>query len=651
MRIIKLQLNNFQGIKELTLAMDGNDTSIYGRNATGKTTIANAITWLLTGKAYTGEKDYSPKTVEGADFQHQAEHSAEMVFTLENGETHSIKKVFKEIWTKKRGRSTAEMTGNTTDCYLNEIPATATDYQKFMNTFIGNAEMIQTLTRPDFFAEVMDWKARREILLGIVGDVSDQEVVKSCDILKELPSMRHVNGRTLSIADLKKLSETRRKEAKASLGGQNERIDENLKAIVDMPISLKEAEKQAADAEAAMIKYHASREKGVDNTDAINDLQAKRVKTIFERNEYVAKIRNEADSQRRVFLDEIGKLQKENNNRQAELNGVDMDIRKFDFQREQMSEQRKAILTEMKTIYDSVFDGETACPLCGAPYAPEKIHELKEKFNRQKSEKLAALNEKGQACSKYKIAEIDKKLCELTTEQEEMKEEIRDRYFRIQKLREKAEAIYIAVDTEDFDRQIKEIEQQIIELEAEERTQEEEDQELIRLQELARVAADDVSVLKRNEAAKQRIEELKKETDKLTAILEEAERAIYLCERFMQAKADMLTEKINEHFETVRFRLFRELMNGGLEDACDVLVHDGKGNFVPFSSANNAARINAGIEIIETIGRAWKRSLPIVIDNAESVNTVRHSDAQQIKLIVTNKDKSLRIETKEQEEK
>ena len=49
-RIKKLALENFKCHKSLTLEFNGGDASIYGDNATGKTSIYDALTWLLFGK-------------------------------------------------------------------------------------------------------------------------------------------------------------------------------------------------------------------------------------------------------------------------------------------------------------------------------------------------------------------------------------------------------------------------------------------------------------------------------------------------------------------------------------------------------------------------------------------------------------------------
>lgn len=49
-RIQSMKLLNFCGIQSLEIQPDGADLSIFGDNATGKTTIANAFAWLFTGK-------------------------------------------------------------------------------------------------------------------------------------------------------------------------------------------------------------------------------------------------------------------------------------------------------------------------------------------------------------------------------------------------------------------------------------------------------------------------------------------------------------------------------------------------------------------------------------------------------------------------
>lgn len=79
-------------------------------------------------------------------------------------------------------------------------------------------------------------------------------------------------------------------------------------------------------------------------------------------------------------------------------------------------------------------------------------------------------------------------------------------------------------------------------------------------------------------------------------------------------------------------------MNGAIEETCIATV-DG----VPFDDLNNAKKITAGLDIINTIAKFKGKSAPIFIDNRESINKLYNIDTQIISLVVTN-DPVLRIE-------
>ena len=103
MELLTLSLENFQGLKHEEIQLDGHSASIYGRNASGKTTIFNAITWLLFGKPSTWAKNWDPKTKGPNGDLHNLEHSATGTFRLDDGQTVILKKTFHEVWKRKRG--------------------------------------------------------------------------------------------------------------------------------------------------------------------------------------------------------------------------------------------------------------------------------------------------------------------------------------------------------------------------------------------------------------------------------------------------------------------------------------------------------------------------------------------------------------------
>ncbi len=122
MKIINIRLTNFQGIPSLEIELDGKSAAIYGDNGTGKTTIFNAITWLLFDKPSTGAKNWSPKT-RGADGEiHNLEHGVTATFALQDGSRVTLGKTLREVWKKKRGSVAAEYSGNTVDYLLDGVP-------------------------------------------------------------------------------------------------------------------------------------------------------------------------------------------------------------------------------------------------------------------------------------------------------------------------------------------------------------------------------------------------------------------------------------------------------------------------------------------------------------------------------------------------
>jgi exonuclease SbcC len=63
-RLNSLRLDNFKGIKHISLDFVNNETTILGANASGKTTIADSFFWLLFDKDSSGRKDFEIKTID-----------------------------------------------------------------------------------------------------------------------------------------------------------------------------------------------------------------------------------------------------------------------------------------------------------------------------------------------------------------------------------------------------------------------------------------------------------------------------------------------------------------------------------------------------------------------------------------------------------
>ena len=68
------------------------------------------------------------------------------------------------------------------------------------------------------------------------------------------------------------------------------------------------------------------------------------------------------------------------------------------------------------------------------------------------------------------------------------------------------------------------------------------------------------------------------------------------------------------------------------------MVYDG----VPYVGLNNGMKINVGIDIINALSRHYGVTVPLFVDNAEGVTRLEQSEAQVIRLFVSESDKELR---------
>ncbi|WBX81325.1 AAA family ATPase [Virgibacillus salarius] len=228
-KLHEIHLRNFKGIKSFSLVADGNTAEIYGDNETGKTSLFDAFVWLLFDKDSQNKKAFDIKTLDrDGNVLHGLEHEVEAAFFINNQKVQ-LKKIFKEKWTKKRGSATSEFTGHTTDYYINEVPSKKKEFETKVQEIVDE-NVFKLLTNPAYFNEQLSKKERRDLLLEIAGDVTDDEVINQNKDLCELESI--LNGR--SIEEHKKVIAAKRKEINKELDKIPVRIDEIQRSVPDL---------------------------------------------------------------------------------------------------------------------------------------------------------------------------------------------------------------------------------------------------------------------------------------------------------------------------------------------------------------------------------------------------------------------------------
>ena len=85
MKLLHLAIDNFKGCQHQNLNFQGRSASIYGDNATGKTTIYDAFAWLLFGKDGRGRGDFEIKPLDpsGKVVDHAAVTAVEAILEVD----------------------------------------------------------------------------------------------------------------------------------------------------------------------------------------------------------------------------------------------------------------------------------------------------------------------------------------------------------------------------------------------------------------------------------------------------------------------------------------------------------------------------------------------------------------------------------------
>ncbi|MGP4073811.1 AAA family ATPase [Piscibacillus sp. B03] len=651
LKLLSLNLHNFKGIQDFTLDTHSDSLRIMGDNATGKTTVFDAFVWLLFDKDSNNKKDFQIKTVDAHGNElHNLDHEVEGTFLL-NGHELSLKKVYKEKWTKKRGSASKEFSGHTTDYYIDGVPSKKKEYNDKVAEIIDE-KVFKLLTSPSYFNEHMGWKERRDTLLEVAGDVSDGEVISSNNNLTKLLDV--LGNR--SIDDHKKVIAAKRKEI-------NKRLDVIPELIAEVERNKPEVNenKESLEKEIASIQHKIDEKQekinSLNNGSEVSNLK----KQLSDIDLELSNIKQEHDQQGKEELFKLRTSKQEEESNIQLLNGK---ISTF----EQLIQSNQQRITDYRVEMDNLreewkdvdqeeftHDEDCNCPTCGQELPEEQIQSAREKalneFNQKKANKLQQIKLQGQD-RKMKVEKLLADNQKHQTEITQLETEIKKKEDKVQKLNGKIAELEQHVtdvsEVPEYQSKLKErqeVEKQIKDAEANvydsvQTIKQEIGKHQLEQQEL-RVKVSEIDTAERSQ---KRIKELEDEEKRLAAEFEQLEEELYLADEFIRTKVNMLEEKINSKFKYAHFKLFTQLNHGGLEETCETLF---KG--VPYSSGlNNAARINVGLDIINTLSKHYGFEAPIFIDNAEAVTELIDTNAQTISLVVSEKDKELRIESPEQ---
>lgn len=640
-KLNNLKIENFKGIKSLEVNFK-EKTDIYGENATGKTTIFDAYSWLLWHKNSQNRKDFNIKPFKkNGEVTHNVESLVEGDLDF-NGKSVSLRKVYKEIWTKKRGKTTEEFSGHTTDYFVNEVPVKKTEYNSKISEMV-NEDEFRLLSNPLYFNQVLDKKERRKILLSLISDVTVEDILKANVELKELDLTNY------SIEEIQAMAKASRKKINDELKSLPARIDElnNSKVDYDFEKILKDKktiEKKIKDIDELLSGSNKSVEILKEKTTEINNLYREK-----------QSLQNQTDE---INSNKELEITREFNKRKLEYENERENARqayiKLDRKRDMKSEEKEIKLQELETIEKCIdrlrknylelnkskYDGSLICPTCNRPLEEHDQKEILENFNLNKAKKLEEITKEANRQkellenSKKDIEKLSKDIDLLTDQVLEKQKE----YEAFEDFSEDKPEIVKEDYPERFyqiDKEIEEIENTIRNLESEDNSHLEDEKDS--LQKDLEVINKKLGLKEQNTFIDEKIKFYEEQEKELAAKFEEQEYKLYLCDEYTRIHAELVQDEVNKLFKNVKFKLFETQINGGIIEACEAKV-----NGVDYSDVNNAGKINAGLDVINTLSNHLEKKVPIFVDNAESVNELIDVDSQMVRLVVS-KDKELKI--------
>lgn len=638
-KIKELRLENFKCHRALTLSPQGDNMDILGDNATGKSTTYDAFTWLLFGTDSQGNGEKSievkPLDANGEVADHQAVTAVEAIL-LVDGEEVSLRRTMQEIWTTKRGEAVPVYSGNASEYYVDGVPVKQNAFKAQIEEIIS-ADLFKLLTNVHYFAQDLHWQKRRERLFEMAGTMTDAEIMATDARFDYLAT-------ALGKLNIEQLKAKLTADRKGLVGARNE-----------IPARINECQKSLELLE------------GLDFAAAKAEIERLNVALDAKQTELAKVENNTAVTSKQVELREaqleMEKLESENRAFRASQAPANPDERNFVAGqivsaegRADRASQRRATLVKQNEELEVKIDacrkewaevnGQTfsasSCPTCGQKLPADQLAQAKERFEQDKQKRLTevvanadrykALKQSTSEAFQSAVAEEEQARAEADTLRKQ--------------LAEIDSNVVVVVDMADYAERKAGIQGWVGQVQAELMGLSQDSQaagnairtEIASIRGQIKEQTDIVGKQSVLAYTQERVEELRKDASNTAERLAEVEKQLYLIDEYGRYKAQFVEKSVNSLFRLCEWRLFREQANGGIEDRCDATF-----NGVPYLDLNSGCKINVGIDIINALSRHYGVSVPLIVDNAESVTQLENTDTQVIRLVVSESDKALRI--------
>ena len=611
------------------------DTHIKGDNRQGKSSVVNAILWLLTGSDEYDRTNYNmfDITVEQT-YENAVPASVEAVFDIDGNE-YTFKKVAKQGWARTRGSSTYERKGTDTyQFYVDGIEVSATNYKETVESLFAPIDKLKIMLNIRYFL-MLDWKDMRKQLECLVGEIKESDFKGDySEIEADLKKYTTEQLKTAYRSQKREITKTTEslpqtiETLKRNLPDMSG-VDEAGKVVEECNAELDKLMNEMQGKASSLQPYIDKRNEELKEISALEE-EYKKAESAYKQN-YFDKL---AKCQSKIAEIERKNAQIERDNRDNRARHEALKIRIENKKKElkELQAYRENLLEQNKEIKSLVFT-ENVCPFCGQELPEDKLEEQKAKFNEKKENKHKAIVTLGKA-NNANIQACQEEIAHLTDELQQIAP-----FDRLPEDTSKAEAECLSVKNSYV------VYEQTVEGKTKKATIEEKKQNLTIMPEVDNsefIIKRSALTAKKDEALKKLglKDEYEKQITKIANYQEELkanniERAkiegkIAKVDEYEQERAEIINMKVSNQFKYISVKMSEQNKSGDFVPACTITDNEG----VNATVTNNASRILCGIDISLAFQNFFGLQLPIFIDNFESVNknTLPSVDNQLIKL-------------------
>ena len=674
-KIKSLTLNNyrcFSGEREFH-ADFGEETRVSGKNGSGKSTVMNAVMEVLTGKNADGTQADNVRPIVNGQEVDGVDVERTIVLDIDGKETE-IKKITKQ----KRERVDGVMQyvpGSNANSYLIDgIGFTQKKFDEFIAENICPPETLLACCNPNAFLSLKSTTDMRAFLEKMAGfDLN--EYIKSLGA--EFAEVEEITrGHSLE-AVAKTLNKQLTDQKKATTKAETEWKYEKAKAVDsgDDDVTRLTEQKVSCENRIAILD---ELEKSLDDVMAAYDKRTKNILDLkFEQSEIVRKANEGLVQQRKALDNEIFSLEQDEKSAENDLRMAEMDLKHANMGVERHTAEVKKAQedwkvcslsefdeSEMRRIENERFDEDSQyCPTCGQilplderqkkrdlfeTSKAKRLHDEQKKrldFEEKRDIRLTEITESGNKAatdlkeSKKAQEEAERKISELKQKITSLAMEIQKKQTELSKLpdsvdlSDNAEYQKITAEIEQAEEALKQMNN------GSEQRKEITDKRNGFIRECAKIDAEINNIQRKKQAHEEEVEKLYQAFRESSQKEADIQRRKDILKNFSIKKNERIAEMINPYFEEFQFNFLSYTQNNDPVEVCEMLR---KG--IEFRNLNYSDQLICKVDLLCGFQKIQGVSLPIFIDNAESINVSRRpvTNRQMVFLEVT--EGSLKVE-------